>query len=223
MNTLPGKVQSAEAGKRGFDLNQVLTPYDIQQFINEGYEFCLRYVARGKESDSPINLKTEEAQAILSAGLALMPVQHAHPSGWTPSGTLGRSDGANASTFVNATGFPPGMNVWCDLEGVAEGTPQQPIIDYCTEWFQAVANADFVPGLYVGSPHRLLPPHFMQLPFEHYWRAYNEGLPNVAGRGYQLLQTPKPADSRIKKISFDADITQKDAKGGQVLWLAPTK
>ena len=61
------------------------------------------------------DLSEAEANVILSAGLALMPVQHVAPQNWSPSQALGIRNGKNAAKHARQIGFPEGVNVWLDL------------------------------------------------------------------------------------------------------------
>ena len=216
--TLPGSVQSASPGLLGFDSNTVITLETAQMFFADGYRFCIRYVSRGQESNT--DLTTDEATDILNACLALMPVQHVRASGWMPSESLGTQDGTAAASNAGDVGFPAGVNVWLDLEGVSNSATAQVVIDYCNAWFDAVAQADYVPGIYVGSSAILTSEQlFSNLSFQHYWRSQSN-VPNVEQRGYQLLQLYPSVT--VNGIGIDIDVTQNDYMGGQVQWLLST-
>lgn len=144
--SLPGTIQPAPSGTLGFDTDTVVTSTVALQFVQQGYRFCVRYLSLGSGEASG-DLTPEEASSILSAGLALMPVQHVMSAGWKPSGNLGGQNGANAATNALAVGFPAGVNVWCDLEGVSSSATAQQVIDYCSSWFTAVSAGGYVPGL----------------------------------------------------------------------------
>jgi hypothetical protein len=212
---LNGKVQAATAGVCGFDANTVITSDLAQQFFAQGWRFCVRYVSRGPESAG--DLSSQEASDILGSGLALMPVQHVRAAGWSPSGDLGQQDGSGAAANAAAVGFPAGVNVWCDLEGAASGTTAQDVIDYCQAWFDAVAADGFLPGLYVGAQAILSGQQLLDLPFQHYWRSQST-VPDIPGRGYQLLQL-LPSIT-VNGIGIDVDVIQTDEEGGQAQWLA---
>ena len=102
-------------------------------------------------NDSRRDLSEAEARTILSAGLALMPVQHVARDGWSPSKALGTVYGRNAAANTLSIGFPPGINVWLDLEGVKPSISHRIVIDYCNAWFAEVASAGFAPGIYIGA------------------------------------------------------------------------
>ena len=212
---LSGKVQSAAPGLQGFDTDTKLTSSTAQQLRNSGYRFCIRYISLGGE-DTDADLSYSEASQILDAGLALMPVQHVRYPGWTPSASLGSSLGERAAVNAYTVGFPAGVNVWCDLEGISNGTPSQQVINYCNAWYDAVAQWGYVPGLYVGyntflSSEQL----YWSLQFAHYWQSMSD-VPDVYKRGYQMVQQ---ATTTVNGISIDPDTTQTDNQGDNVIWL----
>lgn len=136
---LPGNVRSAPSGALGFDSDTVITSSVAQQFAQQGYQFCVRYLSLTAGQD-PGDLSAAEADSILSVGLALIPVQHVRSPGWTPSGSLGQQDGTNAASNALSIGFPQGVNVWCDVEGVSSSATAQQVIDYCNSWFSAISR-----------------------------------------------------------------------------------
>jgi hypothetical protein len=216
--TLPGTVISAAPGVLGFDTDGIVTPAAAALFVADGYRFCIRYVSRA-EAQGPADLSASEALDILGSGLALSVVQHPRAAGWTPSRALGSQDGSRAAQHAVALGFPPGVNIWCDLEGVATATPAQAVIDHCNAWFDAVSASGYVPGVYVGADaildgdalHR-------QLKFAHYWKSLST-VPDIAVRGYQLVQSD---EHTAHGISIDNNKTQTDRLGGTIILLAPT-
>lgn len=143
--TLEGTVQSASPGLLGFDANTVMSATTARKFYTDGFKFCLRYVSRGEEPST--DLSAQEANDILSAGLALMPVQHVRAGAWVPTAALGSQDGTAAGRNAEAVGFPRGTNVWCDLEQVKDGTPSTNVTGYCEAWFAAARQAGYLPGL----------------------------------------------------------------------------
>jgi hypothetical protein len=212
--TLSGSVVSAPQGMLGFDCDFELTAQDVATYVAQGYKFCVRYITRAQPTEQPGDLTNSEANTILAGGLALMAVQHVAASPWTPSQSLGTQYGSNAVSCAKEVGLPAGMNIWLDLEGVASGTPSQTVIDYCNAWAAPVAQAGYVPGLYVGANAILDSDDlYWDLQFQHYWRS-GSSVPDVAVRGYQLFQRIPPGDADI-----DQDVTKTDNLGGTVLWL----
>ncbi|HET9179982.1 MAG TPA: DUF1906 domain-containing protein [Terriglobia bacterium] len=210
---LDGIVQNAKVGALGFDSNTVISSAVARQFVTKGFTFCVRYVSRGPEPEK--DLSPAEAERILNAGLALMPVQHVRKPGWLPSAELGTKDGQYAASNTRDVGFPKGVNVWCDLEGIAPGTPADIVAAYCNAWFDAVTAAGYVPGIYVGSQCILNEQQLYQLKFQHYWRSQSN-VPNSGKRGYQMIQLFPPV--RINGVDVDIDVTQEDYKGDGTQW-----
>ncbi|HYH79916.1 MAG TPA: DUF1906 domain-containing protein [Longimicrobium sp.] len=219
--TLAGTATAATPGAKGFDANVTISAGVAQAFVEAGYKFCIRYV--GRTAMAGHDLTAGEAATILQSGLALMVVQHVEEPGWAPSGALGTEYGANAAAFTKAIGVPPGVNVWLDLEGVADGAATQDVTAYCDNWFAEVQAAGYVPGLYVGYGAGLGPQGLYDLKFQHYWSAYNlNGDQYPAVRGVQMRQeTGGGTVGGLTTESYDDDFTQTDALGGNALWLAP--
>lgn len=200
----------------GFDVNQTLTGNQTDAFKAAGYSFAIRYLPR-TESLISGNLSQVEILAILSAGLSLMAVQHVPMPGWQPSLALGTKYGSYAVAYAEAIGLPKGLNIWLDLEEVAIGTTVEEVADYCTAWFTAVSAAGYIPGLYVGWNVVLSDQELYNLPFKHYWRAYNCDQ-NIPVRGYQLVQQPQKT---LDGITFDPNRLQADELGDVPFWLSP--
>ena len=213
---LPGIVQSsASGGSLGFDTDTIVTAAVAALFAQQGYSFCLRYLSIGAIEDAGA-LSTAEAEDILGAGLALMPVQHVLRAGWAPTLALGQTYGANAAANAQEVGFPAGVCVWCDLEGVADGTGAPDVTDHCTAWYAAVAGAGYLPGLYVGSDCILNGEQLYALPFAHYWQSASQ-TPGLSGRGYQMQQ--RVVSGQVNGIGIDANQTHVDSAGGRPVWL----
>jgi hypothetical protein len=217
---LSGSIQQAPAGVRGFDANTPISGTAAADFFSAGYRFCLRYVGRVQMASH--DLSAPEAQGILAAGLALMPVQHVLDPGWQPTAALGAEYGQNAATFSQQIGFPGGVNVWCDLESVSTSASAADVIGFCNAWYDAVAAAGYVPGLYVGYEPGLTGQQLHDdLRFDHYWAAYNvDGVSTPRPRGWALVQSEGHGTiAGISTEAYDADTTQTDSMGGQVSWL----
>jgi hypothetical protein len=212
--SLPGLVEGAVPSVLGFDSDTTISFVLAEQFFQLGYKFCVRYLSLGEQS--PEDLSDQEAADILNSGLALMPVQHTRDRGWFPNQSLGERYGQSAGANAQSVGFPAGVNVWCDLEGVNPSAPAQEVMDYCEAWHEAVNAAGYVPGVYVGSAAGLTGQQLYELPFEHYWRSPSD-VPDIPTRGYQLLQL-YPSIS-VNGILIDIDVGQNDRLGGHPLWL----
>jgi hypothetical protein len=214
MSALTGMVQSAPSGRVGFDADTKLDLTTAKLFRQSGYDFCLRYISLDQEDN--YDLDHEEAQAILDAGLALMPVQHVRYAGWMPNAALGKQTGQTAADNAIQVGFPSKINVWLDLEGINPAAATADVVAYCNSWHDAVVQAGYLPGLYVGANSILDSQQlYSDLQFQHYWHSLSI-VPNVAVRGYQLIQSD---GGTVHGIAIDKNLTQADTDRGQVQWL----
>ncbi|HEY7768975.1 glycoside hydrolase domain-containing protein [Longimicrobium sp.] len=217
---LAGNVTPAPAGLRGFDANTPISAAAARAFWDAGYRFALRYVGRTQMASH--DLTTAEAEILLNQGFGLMPVQHVLDPGWQPTTALGQEYGANAATFSQQIGFPPGVNVWCDLESVSHEASAADVIGYCNAWYTAVANAGYVPGLYVGYEPGLTGQQlYGSLKFSRYWAAYNvDGVSNPKPRSWQLVQMEGSGTvGGLSTEVYDADETRTDGEGSTPVWL----
>jgi len=217
---LVGNVQSAPTGWQGFDANTVISSNTAAAFRQQGFRFCLRYISRTTPQGKG-NLTRTEAQEILDAGLALMPVQHVSAPDWVPTQALGDKYGRAAAANARTVGFPDAVTVWLDLEGIRKGTPSAEVIAYCNAWFSAVGGAGYDTGVYVGANCRLTGDElFWRLKTTHYWRSGSH-VPEIPHRGYQLIQRITPDPDLVNGIEIDRDLCEVDDLGGAAVWLAP--
>jgi hypothetical protein len=214
--SLDGHVFAATNGLHGLDLNRPLTGEEAAALAEHGYDFAIRYVRR--KSKHSYDLAAKEARAILAAGLGLMVVQHVAPDGWSPTANLGSTYGNTAAGEAARIGVPPGVTVWCDLEGVSPDAPTKAVIDFCNRWHSKVAAAGFVPGLYVGFGAGLDADQlYWSLRFTHYWVAYNvTASDGPTKRGFQMKQGVANAADRVASFDaeFQVDDIHADALGG---------
>jgi hypothetical protein len=213
---LAGKVIQAPNGSKFFDCNTVVSPQAAALFRQNKYSGAIRYV--GRHNTASFDASQHELEGILAANLAIMIVQHVQKPGWVPSGQLGIDYGNFAAQSALAIGCPPGMTLWCDLEGIARGDHTTETIDFCNHWIDQVGHAGFTPGTYIGYEPGLNGVQFYsRTRFEHFWRAYNgDVVPTV--RGFQMLQEP---EKLLAGIRFDPDTIQADKLGVLPLVLAP--
>lgn len=221
--SLPGHIYTAADGVRGFDTAETVSRVAAAAFWRRGYRYCVRYVRRDKPHASA--LSATEARYLLDQGLGLMLVQYVESeTAWNPSAAKGTKNGRVAAAEAEKLGVPWGVTIWCDLEGVAPGTPSQKVIDYCNRWHSAVSGAGYVPGVYVGYRAGLSATQlYRALRFTHYWGAYNLNTDRYpAVRGLQMKQSQaRPSDAVPGVgISFQVDRVRSDALGGRPTLLA---
>lgn len=221
---LNGHVYTVPDGVRGFDADATIAASAANAFRAHGYRFCVRYVRRDKHH--PADLTAGEASMLLDAGLGLMLVQYVESeNSWQPSADKGSANGSTAASEVEKLGVPAGVTIWCDLEGVDPSTPAETVIDYCNRWHAAVAEAGFVPGLYVGYHAGLNPTQlYRSLRFTHYWGAYNlnaDQAPIV--RGLQMKQSERNDGDRVPGVAlaFQVDRVHADKLGGRPTLVGP--
>lgn len=210
-------------GTKGFDADFVIDTALAKNFLAAGYRFAVRYV--GRVQAKPQDASSAELNRLLSVGLSVMLVQHVKSAeSWDPQGAaLGTVYGRNAALLARACGYAPGATLWCDLEGVAVGTPAGVIRLYCNAWYDAVLAGGYSPGLYVGwhaglSGYEL----YWRLKMRRFWSAYNldrDGYPAV--RGVQMRQKVATDKDRVVGVEWvsaiDVNVIQADALGDSPL------
>lgn len=219
----PGEVLVSPGGLRGFDCNTPVDASAARALYAHGYRFALRYVRRAKASAN--DLSASELDRLLCAGLAAMPVQHVESErSWLPSESKGEVYGNGAAQHAREIGFPSGVTVWCDLEGVS-ATVSASIVDrYCRTWWHTVKGAGYEPGLYVGWHAGLSAVELYRLPFTKYWAAYNLNADQApANVGVMMKQHAARADDLPAGVEFaiDTDTITGDALGRFPTLFAP--
>lgn len=202
----------------GFDTVTTVSSSMATAMVAKGYGFCARYLKRSGSIDAPTSgpaLTIAEAKDLLAAGLAIVPVQFGLSS-LLPSATAGSDVGEAAATNASALGIPRGVTLWCDLEWSPEVSPDPAAtIRYANAWHDAVVDAGWRAGLYVGPNIPLDAVQLGDLAFTSYWKSASR-VPTPTPRGYQMVQRSKlPVDG----IELDTDIACMDAEGDRFTWL----
>lgn len=208
-------------GCRGADMNTKLDAEQARGLREAGFQFVTRYLSLS--TPNPGDLSAGETTAILEAGLGLMAVQHVRFAGWHPSAALGAQDGGSAARQAPVCGLLPGLPLWVDLEEVAATATADDVNAYVEAWVSAVQGAGYGSGAYIGAglPGNMDEHALWHLAVERYWRS-ESNVPNVANRGYQLLQLYPQcevervfpnAPASVRGIQIDVDITQSDYRG----------
>lgn len=211
-----GKPTSAVTGESAFDVNQPLSGAQAAEFVKHGFTACIRYIPR-TASLLAGNITTDEANAIIGAGLSLGFVQHVALPGWQPTAALGTSYGDFAATYAKGIGVPEGVHIFLDLEEVASGSTTDDVISYCKAWYNEVKNGGYIPAIYCGWNIKLSADQlYYKLPFALYWAAYNfdEG---VSVRGCAIRQKTQQT---LNGITYDPNEIQADQLGGLPIFLS---
>ena len=210
--TLPGTVISATAGLQGFDCDALVGATAARQLAALSYRFAIRYVSRVTPQNAG-DLTAGEAETILSAGLALMVVQHCPPSLFTPSADLGAQYGDTAVANARDIGYPSGASLWLDLERMRPGCGVAAICSYANAWSRVVRGAGYLDGVYYSADCPLTPQQlYLDLIATRYWRALSTDSPSIAIRGacmQQFMQSGQTAN-----LDIDRDVVMADAFGG---------
>jgi len=215
---LKGQVKRAPVGVHGFDANAKISSAKAKEFADAGFGFCIRYLTRAKANQAAGDLSSSEADGILSAGLALMAVQHVSSVGWLATPALGTTYGRNAVANAQQVGFPAGVSIWLDLEGVGPSTSPDAVIGYCNAWFHEVEAAGYATGIYVGAGAIISGDDlYWRLKTQHYWKS-GSNVPDIPHRGYQMIQRIVPGD-KVAGIEIDRNVTRDDGFAGAVAWL----
>jgi hypothetical protein len=81
------------------------------------------------------------------------------------------SDGADDEIrWLKEAALPTGIHVSLDLEGPDTLDKPGLVIEQVTAWCRKIAEAGFIPSLYVGSPQPLTSDELWKLPAKLYWR-----------------------------------------------------
>lgn len=209
---MPRLVAKATVGALGVDCVQGITTAAIAKGLYDaGMRFAVRYLG---------SVTNPEVELILNAGLALMPVTYSRNPGWTPSGALGKADGAHALQSLQAAGIPKGCTVWLDLEG--PGGHAQDVIDWVNGWAAVVIQAGYEAGLYVGYGTMLTSTELYKLQVTRYWHSVSKVTDSAGqlaepGCGWCMYQL-HPSVSRAG-VWVDVDVVQEDYQGRVPNWV----
>jgi hypothetical protein len=207
-------VETAYLGALGADSDTKIGATEALRLKAAGLRFLVRYLSLGA-NESGSDLDKNEVTDILGAGLALMAVQHVRLPGWTPSAAMGAEDGSHAAHNAVSAGLLAGTTVWLDLEGINGNATETAA--YANAWNDALRAAGYDTGVYVGGGCPLDEQQLYSLLHTHrYWRSFSQ-VPNVAGRGYCMIQLYPTTN--IAGVNVDLDIIQQDYKRGLPRWL----
>ena len=218
----------------GCDTSQcIASADDAQALLSEGFRFIVRYLPLSGMSAGVRSLSTDEAALLTDAGLAVMAVQYGRLR--DISSDTGLADGEVAALALRAV-LSPQVTLWCDMEDVLATPPQpgalwigterpvalqpktrQQWLEYATAWCTGAAKMGAVNlGMYVGAGLPFTSEDLYSLPFRAYWRSCSQ-VPNVAHRGYQVLQLNRP-NIMVGRVTVDIDVIQQDYQGDRPYW-----
>jgi hypothetical protein len=185
----------------GFDTIEVVTLAQAQALRALDFTFGVRYVE---------TFTLTELETLTGEGIDVMLTGYARTRGWSVQ--TGGADGARIAAAALHVGFPLDATLWNDQE---DGVPgEAAAVDYASAWWEACHNEGIVdPGIYVGAGSGFVDPVILhrKIPFRHYWRSFSQ-VPNVDGRGYQLLQLFPPNES-AGGANIDSSVAQSDYLG----------
>lgn len=148
---------------------------------------------------------------VMQAGMGYMPVTFA-----------ARYSGADAVKQCIALGLPKGTTAWLDLEGQrAFSTPPAALMTTVNEWAEALLDAGYMPGLYVGSPQPFTSDELWRLSVQRYW--LGQGVPRDR---HGELATPKCGwcltqvwpSTTIAGMLVDVDVAAHDSHNRAPVW-----
>ncbi|NMP20798.1 glycoside hydrolase domain-containing protein [Sulfobacillus harzensis] len=176
------------------------------------------------DSLSP-GVATDIANA-LAAGLTVNLFQGYYTPAWAiPSEATTRAQ--QIVRLAQQGGLPakatPPVVLWLDLEACGN-VPASAIFPWVTNWGQVVQSGGYDAGVYVGAGQPLTGRQLYDIPtITHYWRSASK-VPDVATRGYQILQGAW--NQSFEGVPVDYDTIQADRLGslpvGVALSAGPT-
>jgi hypothetical protein len=157
------------------------------------------------------SITSEEVDAILGAGLALMVVTYAD-----------RWDGPTTVQQLKAAGIPMGTTVWLDVESIGPSLTPEEIAGKINTWARIVRNAGYDPGLYIGVNVQLTAADLYALVNDRYWHSCSRildrnGAPNEPQCGCCMRQL-RPPNVVVGGSIVDVDVIEQDYEGRVPMW-----
>ena len=152
-------------------------------------------------------------QAALDAGLEVMLFQGYWPNAWTGGPATATLRAAMAVRQAQQAGYPAGAILWLDSEAWPDTVTVDAWAQWINAWSAAIRDAGYVDGIYVGAgqpPGVTAQDLYQRLSTQHYWRSAS-AVPDVATRGYQIVQTR--LDLEVAGYAVDLDTVHRDALG----------
>jgi hypothetical protein len=206
----------ASHGALGLDTDTRLSLEQYTELCALGFQFVTRYLG---------DLTTEEVDDILTSGLLLNAVQHAHTPGTGLAGR-GADDGRRAVSDAAKAGLPP-TELWADIEEPSPSTTVSVLTQYSAEWCAAVVVAAHTAGVYWGASNPGSAQDVYHLAFTGYWKSFSNVVTPFR-RGYKMVQLyhyPKGecvvrdvfqnGSPLVANVAIDVDVAQSDYLGGR--------
>lgn len=189
-------------GARGTDSRALIDSAETARALKEaGADFAMQYLG---------TVTTAAVDAILGAGLALMPVTRAN-----------KFDGPAAVSELAALKLPSGCTVWLHVESDAS-TPPAVLRQQIDDWATAIVAAGFEAGLYVGAGCPLTSVELYALKVTRYWKSQSKiidrnGQLAEPGCGWCMIQAyPEIIWAGVR---VDIDIIQQDYRNRLPSWV----
>lgn len=189
---------------KGFDTPARMTPKLVKAFVDDGYKFVMRYVARKWWTSEEAyhggwlyQISYDEARIITDGGLGLGIVQSFANCELTRE--HGNLIGTIAVANLLKVGITDRVHLFCDLEH--KSAFAEPMIEYLNGWSEAV-HPYFRCGLYVGY-EGLSGSQLYKLPrFNSYWASAMKYIKTPDPRGYCMRQG---YEDKVHGIGIDPD------------------
>jgi len=152
-------------------------------------------------------------QAALDAGLEVMLFQGYWPAAWAGGPGAAMQRATLAVHQAQQAGYPAGAILWLDSEAWPDTVTVEAWAQWINAWSAAIRQAGYTDGIYVGAgqPAGVTAQDLYQrLITQHYWRSAS-AVPDVAKRGYQIVQTR--LDLAVAGYAVDLDTVHPDALG----------
>ena len=155
-------------------------------------------------------------------------------SGTLLSATMGRADGVDAAAKCSTEGFASDTVVYLDVEPMDTIPPA--MTDYVAGWFQAVAAAHFVPGLYCHAKNAVALEKFVKQdypvgkPEPRFWVAGGNGfkpdssLPPDSGVSFATLWRGRiNTEESYGGVGIKIDVNVADSRNPSGVYITATK
>lgn len=211
----------APDGALGIDADQVFTDAMLARAALASYKgrkvaVIGRYVGLGSNGMGDISA-AELTRITEGHHFGCWLSQHAPNEGWTPSAQRGIAAGDAARVNALAAGYAEGAHLQYDLEGVAEGTKPEQVMEDVDAWGRRVRDY-FAPILYVGWRSILSPEQLWELHAFHAYSCDWDTAREVANRGFCYRQFL--GDTFFAGIRVDLGTAMVDTRGARLIFAA---